>query len=123
MLDENNKRKFLLDENLPKSLLRALRAAGYPAARVIDEGLRGKPDSAIFRRARSRFVIITRDKDYLKVEQLPAPHLGIIVVNLSNNTPVAEVVSKVMSAVSVLEERDLANMIYVVEPDQVHLLS
>ena len=123
MLDENNKRRFLLDENLPKSLLRAMRAAGYPAARVIDEGLRGKPDSAIFRRARSRFVIITRDKDYLKVEQFPAPHLGIIVVNLSNNTPVAEVVSKVMNAVSVLEEQDLANMVYVVESDQVHLLS
>src|SRR5215475_11831385 len=108
MPDESNKRRFLLDENLPKDLWRTMRAAGYPAARVIDEGLRGKPDSVIFRRARSRFVIITRDKDYLKVELFPAPHSGIIVVNLSNNTPVAEIVSKVMSAVSTLEERDIS---------------
>jgi len=40
---------LFLDENLPKGLWKTLRAAGYSAARPIDEGLRGKHDSVIFR--------------------------------------------------------------------------
>ena len=123
MPDEGNKRRFLLDENLPKSLWRAMRAVGYPTARLIDEGLRGKPDSAIFRQVRSRAIIITRDKDYLKTDLFPAPHSGIIVVSLPNNTPVDIVVREVMNAVTLLGERELANKVYVIELGQVHLLS
>ncbi len=123
MPDESSKIRFLLDENLPKNLLKEMRKAGFPTSRVIDERLRGKPDSAIFRRTRSQFVIITRDKDYLRVDLFPSPHSGIIVVNLPNTTPVAEVVSKVVGAVSILQEEDLTNMVYVVETDQIYLFS
>jgi predicted nuclease of predicted toxin-antitoxin system len=78
--------RLFLDENLPKNLWKVLRAAGYSAARAVDEGLRGKHDSAIFRQLRHRSIIITRDKDFLRPDLFPPPHLGIIVVNLPRGT-------------------------------------
>jgi predicted nuclease of predicted toxin-antitoxin system len=123
MPDESNKRRFLLDENLPKGLWKTMRAAGYSAARLIDEGLLGKPDSAIFRQVRLRATILTRDKDFLHAELFPTPHSGIIVVNLPNNAPVAVVVREVMNAVTELEVRLLANKTYIIEPGLVRLWS
>jgi predicted nuclease of predicted toxin-antitoxin system len=102
-------------------LWKALQAAGYPTARLVDEGLRGRPDSAIFRQIRSRATIITRDKDFLKTALFPIPHSGIIVVRLPNNTPVAEVVREVLNALTTLKEQDLTNKVFVVESGQVHL--
>ena len=123
MSSNSNTWRFLLDENLPKSLWKALRAAGYPAARIIDEGLRGQPDPAIFRQVRSRCIIITRDKDYLKKDLFPAPHSGIIVLNLPNKTPAADIVHEVMNAVNTLAGQEIANKVYIIESGQVRLQS
>ncbi len=123
MPGNSNTREFLLDENLPKSLWKALRAAGYPAARVIDEGLRGKPDSTIFRQVRSRAIIITRDKDFLKTPLFSPPHSGIIVLKLPKKTSVADLVLEVMNALKKLEGQDLVNKVYIIEPGQVRLAS
>src|SRR5216684_224259 len=120
---KSNKGEILLDENLPKSLWKALQAAGYPTTRLVDEGLRGQPDSVIFRQVRSRATIITRDKDFLKTDQFPIPHSGIIVVRLPNSTSVAEVVREVLNALATLNEQDPTNKVFVVEPGQVRLRS
>jgi len=120
---KSNKGEILLDENLPKSLWKALQAAGYPTARLVDEGLRGKPDSIIFRQVRFRSIIITRDKDYLKTDLFPIPHSGIIVVSLPNDTTAANIAREVINALSTLLEQDLANKVYIIEPGQVRLLS
>src|SRR5690242_20005994 len=96
MLSNGNTWRFLLDENLPKSLWKTLRGAGYLATRVKDEGLQGRSDSAVFRQVRLRATIITRDKDYLRTDLFPSPHSGIIVISLPNSTPVADLVSKVI---------------------------
>ncbi|HEX9131300.1 MAG TPA: DUF5615 family PIN-like protein [Ktedonobacteraceae bacterium] len=111
----------IVRRNLPKSLWKALRAAGYPTARLVDEGLRGRPDSVIFRQVRSHSTIVTRDKDFLKTDQFPTPHSGIIVVRLPNSTSVAEVVREVLNALATLKEQDLINKVFVVEPGQVRL--
>ena len=123
MSSKNNTWRFLLDENLPKNLWKALRAAGYPTARLVDEGLRGRPDSVIFRQVRSRATIITRDKDFLKTDLFPTPHSGIIVVSLPNSTSVADIIREVINALTSLSEQDLANKVYIIEPDQVRLPS
>ncbi len=118
----SNTWRFLLDENLPKSLWKALRAAGYPTARLIDEGLRGRPDSVIFNQVRFRAIIITRDKDFLKTDLFPIPHSGIIVVRLPNSTSVSDIVRQVINALDALSGQDLANKVYIIEPNRVHLL-
>ena len=68
---------FLLDENMPKRVAHILRGAGYPAARVIEVGLRAQPDSLIFAYARTRrLIIITRDADYLDAARFRPPTLA-----------------------------------------------
>ncbi len=123
MSSKSNTWRFLLDENLPKNLWKALRAAGYPTARLVDEGLRGRPDSVIFRQVRSRATIITRDKDFLKTDLFPVPHSGIIVVSLPNTTSVADIIRQVINALTKLSEQDLANKVYIIEQGQVRLPS
>ena len=46
--------RLLVDEDLPRSLAPALRAAGYDAADIRDEGLRGQPDARVFSYAQER---------------------------------------------------------------------
>src|SRR5258708_8776165 len=78
---KSNKGEILLDENLPKSLWKALQAAGYPTARFLDEGLRGKPDSIIFLQFRFRSIIFPRNKSYLKTALFTFPLSDIISVH------------------------------------------
>lgn len=111
----DNAARLFIDENLPKNLWKALRAAGYPAARAVDEGLRGKHDSAIFRQVSHRSVIITRDQDFLRADLFPPPHSGIIVVKMPQNTPIAELVKTVLKALNNIGEQGFANRVYVVE--------
>ena len=110
---------FFVDENLQKNLWKALRAAGYHAARALDEGLRGKHDSAIFRQVRHRSVIITRDQDFLRADLFPPPHLGIIVVKMPQNVPIPELVKIVLNALDGLSRQELINRVYVVEHHQI----
>lgn len=46
--------RLLVDEDLPRSLAPALRAAGHEAVDVRDEGLRGQPDAQIFQFAQQQ---------------------------------------------------------------------
>ena len=116
---KENPLKLFLDENLPKNLWKALRAAGYSAARAVDEGLRGKHDSAIFRQLRHRSIIVTRDKDFLRPDLFPPPHSGIIVVDLPRGTSVPDLIRTVVSAINALSDQELANKVYIVELDQI----
>lgn len=111
--------RLFLDENLPKNLWKALRAAGYSAARSIDEGLRGKHDSAVFRQLRHRSIIVTRDKDFLRPDLFPPPHSGIIVIDLPRGTSIPDLIRTVVSAINTLSEQELANKVYIVELNQI----
>jgi len=121
MSSNGNTWRFLLDENLPKSLWRAMQEAGYFVTRVKEEGLRGRPDSAVFRQVRFRATILTRDKDYLRTDLFPTPHSGIIVISLPNSTPVADLVFKVLDTLKQLTGQELANKVYIIEADRVRL--
>jgi len=66
--------KFLVDEDLPRSLARELRQAGIDAVDARDAGLRGHPDLVSLRRSlnreRARYVVIaemavTEDRAFL----------------------------------------------------------
>lgn len=112
-----------MDENLPKKLEHVLRAKGYYTIRAIDKGLRGQPDSAIFRQFRSQATIITRDKDFLQTDLFPTPHSGIIVIRLPNYMSVTDLVLEVVNALTNLQGQDLANQVYIIEPGRISLYS
>ncbi|MHB8597258.1 MAG: DUF5615 family PIN-like protein [Ktedonobacteraceae bacterium] len=112
-------RSFLLDENMPKSVLVTLRKAGYTATRVRDERLGGEPDSVIFAFARIRqMTIVTFDTDYLSRTKFPLPHAGILVLRFfPRNTHVREIAAAVLSAVRQLAPYDISNCVYRLDPD------
>ncbi|HLX57630.1 MAG TPA: DUF5615 family PIN-like protein [Ktedonobacteraceae bacterium] len=112
-------RMFLLDENMPRKILSALRVAGYVATRVYDERLRSQPDVAIFTHARAhKMTIITFDTDYLNQSAFPPPHAGIFVLRFfPRNTSVNELASVVLKAVAQLADLDISNRVYTLDPN------
>ncbi len=112
-------RTFLLDENMPRKVLTALRTAGYPATRVHDVGLRSRPDAAIFAYARvNHMTIITFDTDFLNQIAFSPPHAGIIVLcSFPRDVAVSALVSAVLKALAQLADRDISHRLYRLEPD------
>jgi predicted nuclease of predicted toxin-antitoxin system len=88
-----------LDENLGRVHLAALRAAGYDAERVHDEGLSGAEDAAVWLTTHSegRF-FITLDLDFGDIRRYkPGSHPGVLL--LRPRTKGAQAVQKVLSRV------------------------
>ena len=65
--------RFLLDENFPLGLVRALQADGLTADHIITLGWRGAPDGRIRERLQdSEITFFTQDDDFLFGEAVPA---------------------------------------------------
>lgn len=111
-------RTFLLDENIPRKVLSALRREGYSATRVYDVSLRSQLDAAIFAYARAyQMTIITFDTDYLNQTAFPPPHAGILVLrSFPRDTSVNELASAVLKAVAQLSQLDISNRNYRLDP-------
>lgn len=79
--------RFLMDENVPAALTRALREAGHDA-RDLKEELRGRRDAAVLQTAaEDRRVLITRDRDFVALFAKPdAPRAGILLLSYSHVT-------------------------------------
>lgn len=76
--------RLKLDENLPGSLVPALRALGHDVDTALNEGLQGAHDPAVFSASQNanRF-LITQDLDFSDVRQFePGTHDGILLVRL-----------------------------------------
>ncbi len=66
--------KFKIDENLHSDAADLLKQHGYDARTVVDQGLRGHPDTDIARicRQESR-IIVTLDLDFSTFGSIPLP--------------------------------------------------
>jgi predicted nuclease of predicted toxin-antitoxin system len=76
--------RLKLDENIAASAAVRLRAIGFDADTVMDEGLNGRPDDDIWRAAQAeeRF-LVTQDLDFSDARKFSAgTHHGILVVRL-----------------------------------------
>jgi predicted nuclease of predicted toxin-antitoxin system len=86
--------KFKLDENLPVELCDDLRALGYEADTVPDEGLMGAPDSLLLERARDEDrVLFTMDKGIADVRRFPPRRYAGIVLFRPRSTGRGEVLA------------------------------
>ena len=63
--------KFLLNENIPPSLVGYLRSEGYDSIHSINAGLSGKKDEEVIHYASANdYIIITHDLDYGRIISL-----------------------------------------------------
>jgi predicted nuclease of predicted toxin-antitoxin system len=72
--------RFLVDENLPRSLVVDLLALGHEAMHVNDIWRRGAKDPDVWALAQASMVeltLITGDKDFANILAYPPPHAGL----------------------------------------------
>lgn len=115
--------RFLIDADLPRSLARHLRAAGFQAEDVRDVGLRGSPDEDIFAYAVSRaLVLLSGDVDFGNILRFPlGSHPGIVVTRFPNEVSTAQLNEAILQAVQSLSEEDLAGNLAIIEPGRIRL--
>ena len=76
--------RLLTDENVATSVIRALKNAGHDVFDIKKVGWYGAPDAKLARYAiRTRRVIITHDKDFLRLE-----NATVVVLRFTRQNPV-----------------------------------
>jgi predicted nuclease of predicted toxin-antitoxin system len=115
--------RLLVDEDLPRSLAPTLRAAGYDAADIRDEGLRGQPDARIFQFAQERgFAVLTGDVEFgNELVYPPAGHRGVVLTRFPNDLPATILVKQIVASLAVVADENLDGAIVVVEPGRVRV--
>jgi predicted nuclease of predicted toxin-antitoxin system len=114
---------FLVDEDLPRSLVRALREAGLEADHVIDSGLRGEPDDAIVDHAMTNgMTLVSADLGFANVLRFPlGAHDGIVVTRFSNEMSTMTTNAAIVRALGELSDEELRGNLIILEPGRVRL--
>lgn len=77
--------RFLIDEQLPLALARALNTAGFDARHVVELDLRGASDRTIWRHAiENDFIIVTKDADFPAMRLASPSGPQIVWIRLGN---------------------------------------
>jgi predicted nuclease of predicted toxin-antitoxin system len=76
---------FLVDNQLPAALARFLTSRGVECQHVLDVGLGGASDAAIWEYAnRNDCIVISKDEDFLYMANLPSAKARFIWVRIGN---------------------------------------
>lgn len=115
--------RFLVDEDLPRSLVPHLAAAGFAAEDVRNVGLRGKPDAAILEYAVARaLVLLSGDMGFGNLLRFPlGSHAGIVITRFPNEMPTVALNEAILHALRALSDDDLAGNLIVIEPSRIRL--
>jgi predicted nuclease of predicted toxin-antitoxin system len=116
--------RFLIDENLPRSLASHLRDLGFEAADVRDVGLRGHSDPEVLAYAVEQgLVLLSGDLGFASlIRERPRP-AGLVLARLPNEWPVWAVNELIGKALAGLQDqgRELTGQIVVLEPDRLRI--
>ena len=113
--------RFLLDENMPRSLLRALMEAGHDAVFAADDAtLAAQSDEVLIDRcnAESRF-LVTRDIGISEISS--RLRTGLVLVRLRKTAIAPEITLTVAAAISGITEDALQGTILIVMPGRTRL--
>jgi predicted nuclease of predicted toxin-antitoxin system len=115
--------RFLIDENLPRSLKAALNAAGLQAEEAYDAGVQGRPDSEVLAYAtKNAMALITRDVGIGNIQRFPlGTHRGIVLIRFPNRTPAANVDQAIVAALRLLPDDDLDGNVVVLDPSKLRI--
>lgn len=114
--------RFLVDENLPRSLVPDLIALGHVAEHVYDIGMAGTKDPAVYAYAQAQqATIITGDKDFGNIRVYPPPHAGLIVVEVPDTMPPDARKRIIVRQLATLAGQSLANTLVIIEAHRVRV--
>jgi predicted nuclease of predicted toxin-antitoxin system len=115
--------KFVIDEDLPRSLTKILKIKGYEALDIRDHGLRSKSDEEIFEFAcKESAVIVTGDMGFGNLLRFPTgSHFGIFIIHFPNEVSTPELNTQIIKALNALIEEDFRGNLIILEPGRVRI--
>lgn len=115
--------RFLVDEDLARSVTRALATAGYDVCDVRDVGLRGHADEHVFAFAvAQRRVLLTADLGFANLLAFPlGSHAGILVARFPNELAAHELANALVTTLALLSDEELEGSLVIVEPHRLRL--
>jgi predicted nuclease of predicted toxin-antitoxin system len=114
--------RFLVDENLPRSLAPRLHAAGFEVEDVRDLGLRGAPDTEIFEVARVRdLVLLTGDLGFGYLLRSSPRSPAVVLVRLPNEWPTSAVNDLIEKSLASLSKALVQGSLIVIEPQRIRI--
>jgi len=115
--------KFVIDEDMPRSTARVLKANNFDALDVRDYGLRGKDDYEIFGFAQeNKAILLTGDLGFGNLLHFPlGSHSGIVIAHFPNELSTSELNNQTLKAFKNLEENDFQGNLIILEPDKLRI--
>jgi predicted nuclease of predicted toxin-antitoxin system len=115
--------RFLVDEDLPRSLAPSLAADGLSAEDVRDRGLRGRTDDEVFEYAVANgFAILSGDLGFGNLVRFPlGTHRGVILARFPNDMPVSGLNDAIVAGLRELTDDEIAGSVVVIEPGRIRL--
>lgn len=112
--------KILADENLYEPIVDYLRSLGHDVVRFRGADLSGSPDDDIYRRAvADDRLIVTMDKDFLRMQRFPPDECGGIVVVKIYRWTVAEATRLFKQHFETLDQERVKGRLTIIIPDGV----
>ncbi|HAZ60014.1 MAG TPA: hypothetical protein DCY89_00410 [Gammaproteobacteria bacterium] len=114
--------RFKLDENLPRNAHSLLVGAGHDVHSASEEGLGGGTDARLIGAclAEER-ILVTLDLDFADIQQYPpSSHHGVWVVRPATQS-VANIVSVLRGALTLLAAEPTEGRLWIVEPGRVRI--
>lgn len=112
--------RFLVAENLPRSLAPFLTGRGLAAEDVRDLGFRGHPDAEIFAFAmRVPYILLTGDLGFANLLRFANGSPGLVITRLPDEWSTAEVNRHIGRVLEEIPADDFSGNLIVIEPDRV----
>ena len=114
---------FLIDEDMPRSTAKVLRASGYSADDVRDIGLRGHEDDEVYGYSQvHEATLVTADKDFSNILRFPlGTHHGIIVLRVPDELSTNDVNQELLRALSELKGENIQGCLVIVEIGRIRI--
>ncbi len=115
--------KFVIDEDLPRSLGPLLKKFGYEVHDIRDCGLRGSDDSEIFRFAvAQKAILITGDLGFGNILTYPLKsHYGIVIAHFPNEMSTQKMNRQLINGLQELSVKDLVGNLVIIEPGKIRV--
>lgn len=115
--------RFVIDEDMPRSTGRKLRAARYEVLDVRDHGLRGASDDRVFEFAQQQqAALVTGDSGFGNLLKFPlGSHHGIVIARFPNEMSTDEINRQLLSDILALQEKDFVGNLILLEPGRIRL--
>jgi predicted nuclease of predicted toxin-antitoxin system len=112
--------KFKIDENLPAEYVAILRAAGYEAESVDDEGLGSADDGVIADRVQAEErALLTLDLGFADIRTYPPQQYSGLIVFRSRTQDKIMLLSLLRRLLPVLRQRSPVGQLWIVESDRI----